>query len=433
MKRSHAEALGRFPSLEWIPVPPPAERAKVTPTPAPAQTVTHIPPTELHRPQRTSHIFGNATAVNRIKQWVRQGGKTICMLSGPTGCGKTSLARAALREYGYEVVDSRADEPNMILLVTDLLYTKTTKRRAILVDELENLPTPLRKKLLAVLTKSTPTVPVVCVCTDPSDRAITTFVKACGTKVVMTQPSDAVVQNMLRVNWPTLTMEQTGEIVQAARSDLRQATILADMTYRERNSTTTSDQRADFRIRNVFSAAAGAMQPAVALEKIITCMRYDSLVPMMTQEALATRARRGSSVQATQQEKQNMHDIMADLATRLDHMCDGDLLDAHASHQTHEIAAGSYAAACHKFVARPAAPTPSIPTKMLGIFGKRRTHTAVTQSLARAVETRPRVEHPDPMWTTIARERFKNDALMRKRAEKCTSRADVKKFCEKTF
>ena len=68
------------------------------------------------------------------------------------------------------------------------------------------------------------------------------------------------------------------------------------------------------------------------LENVLTCVTYDSMVPVMAQEHVAKKMQRVDNIE--------------DLCDRLERMSSGDVLDAHPSHTTHEYASHEYSFAC---------------------------------------------------------------------------------------
>lgn len=71
--------------------------------------------TEKYRPNRISNILGNEDVISEFKSWLdswssKRKQKKACLLVGPAGVGKTSLARAAANEYGFQVMELNASD-----------------------------------------------------------------------------------------------------------------------------------------------------------------------------------------------------------------------------------------------------------------------------------------------------------------------------------
>jgi hypothetical protein len=90
-------------------------------------------------------IIGHANAVRQIKEWGSALVKTLLVLSGHTGCGKTSLGRAALKSCKVtEVWDARAafeqapDAPHVSTLKW-YMESPATEGAGVFIDELDTL------------------------------------------------------------------------------------------------------------------------------------------------------------------------------------------------------------------------------------------------------------------------------------------------------
>ncbi len=64
---------------------------------------------EKYSPSRLEEVLGNPGAVNEIRKWAEawKNGKkqTPLLITGPTGSGKTSLALACAKEYGFQLLE----------------------------------------------------------------------------------------------------------------------------------------------------------------------------------------------------------------------------------------------------------------------------------------------------------------------------------------
>lgn len=308
--------------------PRPAKVAKPAKVVRPALTPNSCDPVCL------GDVMGQDPAKNSLLSWIRNGGRTLCVLSGPTGCGKSCMARMLFKETGRQVMDPRVCESNMETFLTDVMRTKgNNSKLGILIDDLETLAAPTRTRLLAILTKKNPTVPVICTVTDPKDKAVATFVKACGTSIRMEKPRCAAA--LIRKHAPTMKNEEVNSIERACGGDLRQAVVLTvqAMTWKRHHSVvsptlTNRSDRTDPRVRDMFSATDMAFA-SKSLDDVVLCITHNSVVPIMVQEHLVKKSK-----------------DVDDLCQRLDDMSSGDLMDSHRSHTTHEHASHQYASAC---------------------------------------------------------------------------------------
>lgn len=370
-------------------------------------------------PKCLDDVLGQDPQKQSLSLWLRNGGRTVCMLSGPTGCGKTSLARFAIQHTGRQVMDARVCEDEMETFLRDVMRTPCNNAKfGILIDDVDTLSAPVRAKLLATLTKTNPTVPVICTCTDVSDKSVAAFAKACGTSIKLVKPRCASV--FIRKHGPSLSTSEVSSIERACNGDLRQAAILVvqAMTWKRHQSVVIPERMrrleamnaklppkhvqecgelhnrsdaTDRRVHDMFSATEIAFTTRL-LDNVLTCVTYDSMVPVMMQEHVVKRMRKRDG------------DI-EDLAARLERMSSGDILDAHPSHTTHEYASHEYSFGCMGMGASVSAPQVSFPKCITAM--SRRKGNGATLAEVHALYSRRFVSHEDEdMVNTVVQSRM---------------------------
>ena len=413
-------------------------------------TLPPPPPTPKLTPERCvprvmADVFGNDPCKRSLDTWLKNRGVTLCLLSGPTGCGKSCLARVAIQRSGREVVDLRGCD-NMEAMLEDLMYTPGKNSKVgVIIDELENLATSVRTRLLKVLTKRNPTVPVISICTDPTDKTLATYAKACGTRIRMEKPTPHVARELVGSLAPTMSHIDRAEIARISNGDLRQAVILTIQTatwirnrdtlvrYKEHVARryqnlpgghakipkiATQLGQTDRRVNDIFSATRCSFG-CPRREEVFNCVSYSTLVPPMIQEHLVKR------VITKNQSLEDDLAQMEDLASRLERMSSGDVLDSHNGHQTHHHASEQYVSAC--LGQRGTSKNPSFP-ESVGIPSKR-TKCRTTLTDVTSLFSAHKSCHEDmDMVVSLVKHKLSRDAQCLNDVEKKVSRKVVEEF-----
>jgi len=112
------------------------------------------------RPTTLDEVVGNAATVAALKQSIKSGDRSHCMLfQGPSGCGKTTMARILAAEYGclpFNLVEINAASQRGIDMARELeKYAQSSPLgggcRVVILDEAHALTRDAQNALLKVL------------------------------------------------------------------------------------------------------------------------------------------------------------------------------------------------------------------------------------------------------------------------------------------
>jgi len=153
--------------------------------------------TEKYRPTTTAVLLGNEEAVETFKGWLKQWTlkkkpTKACLLVGPPGVGKTTLARAAANDFHFRVVEMNASDVRTEKAIQSMLTPASTsatlesfsaegRGNLILMDEVDGVfGREDRGGLSAILSiiKEAP-VPIVLTANNVDDERFDDLKKAC--------------------------------------------------------------------------------------------------------------------------------------------------------------------------------------------------------------------------------------------------------------
>lgn len=193
-----------------------------------------IPVSELwvdkYAPRTTAEIVGNSEIVKSLTEWARDWHEVVirgnkkrvdfqfrrgkestqsnlnaraCLLSGPPGVGKSTLARLVAKELGYEVLETSASDQRSKKVIESLLtdavdnesimfYTRSeggrkpqekrpSKKTLVIMDEVDGLSGSNDKGGVQALIKiiQNTAVPIVCICNDRQNTKVRSLANHC--------------------------------------------------------------------------------------------------------------------------------------------------------------------------------------------------------------------------------------------------------------
>jgi replication factor C large subunit len=201
--------------------------------------------TEKYRPTTVSMLLGNEEAVTQFTSWLnewtraRKPKKAACLLVGPPGVGKTSLARAASNDLHYRTLEMNASDVRTQKAIDSMLgpartsatldsYTAGMRGNLILIDEVDGVfGREDRGGLGAILSliDESP-IPVVLTANNTENERFADLMKACLViQLVEIRPRLllSLLNHIVAVEGKAVQAKFLDEVVRRSRGDIRSA------------------------------------------------------------------------------------------------------------------------------------------------------------------------------------------------------------------
>jgi replication factor C large subunit len=225
--------------------------------------------TEKYRPTTVSMLLGNEEAVTQFTSWLkewtgtRKPKKTACLLVGPPGVGKTSLARAASTDLHYRTLEMNASDVRTQKAIDSMLgpartsatldsYTAGMRGNLILIDEVDGVfGREDRGGLGAILSMIDESpVPVVLTANNTENERFADLMKACLViQLVEIRPRLllSLLNHIVAVEGKAVQAKFLDGVVRRSRGDIRSAIndVQAAATGREGELVGRRTQRLD--------------------------------------------------------------------------------------------------------------------------------------------------------------------------------------------
>lgn len=145
---------------------------------------------DKYAPKKISSVVGNSKTVAEFEKWAKEIGpnckKKACMISGPPGIGKTTMAKIILQSIGFDVMEFNASSDRSKTFISnkikELSKSKTyylqkiedDLQKAIIMDEVDGMSTgddggiTELTQFIRQLNKSDSKTAIICICNERS-------------------------------------------------------------------------------------------------------------------------------------------------------------------------------------------------------------------------------------------------------------------------
>lgn len=201
--------------------------------------------TEKYRPQTVSTLLGNEEAVAQFTAWLgewkgkRRPAKTACLLVGPPGVGKTSLAKAASNDQHFRTLEMNASDVRTEKAIEKMLgparvsmaldnFAADARGNLILIDEVDGVFGREDRgglgAILSIIEKSP--LPVVLTANNTENERFLDLMKACLViQLAEIRPRLLVslINHILAQESKVMPPKLVREVVRSSHGDIRSA------------------------------------------------------------------------------------------------------------------------------------------------------------------------------------------------------------------
>lgn len=161
---------------------------------------------QKHRPQSFKEVKGNKNIINPLKQLVQKGGTHSFLFHGPTGCGKTTLARIVAKELGCtenNIIEIDTAQFRGIETVRDLRQKVQYMplgggARTFIIDEVHKMTGDAQNAFLKIL-EDTPAKVYFILCTTDPQSLLSTLKGRCSQFQVQTLKDEEMGELLIEV------------------------------------------------------------------------------------------------------------------------------------------------------------------------------------------------------------------------------------------
>lgn len=193
-----------------------------------------------HRPNQLSDVFGNENAIASLRALLKkkEDFPTAILIYGPTGCGKTTIARIIKKELGcrdedfteLNMANTRGIDTIREIIQASNYGTFSGGAKIYLIDECHKLTNDAQNALLKVLEDTPPKVYFILCTTDP-EKVIATVRNRCSTFKVSTLPSfiiSSLLEKVCRAEGKSIAKDVLKEITRVGKGSPRSSLNLLE-------------------------------------------------------------------------------------------------------------------------------------------------------------------------------------------------------------